>query len=119
MTAISRHFTYAQIAKAYGVTKSALTHRVQRLKLKGKTIGTDGTVFFTPKQVEKIVDCYTLKKENDPRKIHVIELYQSGRKGRDIASILKMSTKLAYDCINEYENDGCIVVESKLSKIVL
>jgi len=116
---MSEHkFTYNQIAKDYGVTKSAIQHRVHKLGLIGKVLSDDGTIFFTSKQVEKIVDCYTSTKENHPRKIWVIELYQAGRKGRSIASMLKMSTKLTYDCIRDYNKDGCVVVESKLNKII-
>lgn len=111
-------FTYNQISKDYGVSKSALQHRVNRLKIKGKVLGDDGTIFFTSKQLEKIVDCYTSTKENHPRKIWIIELYQAGRKGRLIASMLKMSTKLTYDCIRDYNQNGCVVVESKLNKII-
>ena len=111
-------FTYNQISKDYGVSKSAIQHRVHRLGLKGRALADDGTIFFTNKQVEKITDCYTLTKENHPRKIQIIELYQAGRIGRNIASMLKISTKLTYDCIREYNNDGCIIVESKLSKLV-
>jgi len=116
---MSEHkFTYNQIANDYGVSKSAIQHRVHRLGLRGRILTDDGTIFFTSKQVEKIVDCYTLTKENHPRKIQIIELYQADRIGRTIASILKISTKLTYDCIREYNNTGCVIVESKISKIV-
>jgi transposase len=112
------NYTYNQISKDYGVSKSALQHRVHRLKLKGRTLGDDGTIYFSHKQVEKIIDCYRISSVNHLRNIYVIELYQQGRNGRAIASILKMSTKTTYDCIKEYNKTGCITIESKLNKIV-
>jgi len=119
MSVATNYYTYNQISDYYGVTKSSLQHRVHRLGLKGKTLSDDGTVFFTSKQVEKIVDCYKIISVNHPRKIDIIELYQAGRKGRTISSILRMSVKSAYDCIREYNNTGCVIVESKLNKILL
>jgi hypothetical protein len=109
------YFTYSQISESFGVTKSGLQHRVHRLGLKGRTLSGDGTIYFTQKQVEKIVDCYQIRGINHPRKLDVIELYQAGRKGRDIAVILRMSVKASYDCIREYNNNGHIIVESKLN----
>jgi len=96
----------------FGVTKSALAHRVYKLGLKGKCLSDDGIIFFNLKQVGKIVDCYKIKFENHPRKLDIIEMYQKGYKGRAIASILRMSVKLSYDCIREYNKTGLVTVES-------
>ena len=108
-------FTYSEISEMTGVTKSGLQHRVHRLGLKGRTLSDDGTVFFTAKQVSKIIDCYKIQSENNPRKIDIIELYQQGKKGRAIASILRMSVKASYDCIREYNQTGCVIVESVIN----
>ena len=108
----SEYFTYSDISEMVGVTKSGLQHRVHRLGLKGKTLSDDGTIFFNVNQVKKIIDCYKITSVNHPRKIGVIELYQAGRKGHAIASILRMSIKSSYDCIREYNNTGYIIVES-------
>lgn len=109
------YFTYQEIADIFGVTKGALAHRVHRLGIKGRTLSDDGTIFFTVKQVAKITACYSIKAENHPRKLDVIELYHKGYKGRVIAEVLKMSAKLSYDCIREYRQTGCVIVESKLN----
>src|SRR6478735_6166765 len=111
------YFTYSQISENFGVTKSGLQHRVHRLGLKGRTLSDDGTIYFTQKQVDKIVDCYKITFENHPRKLDVIELYQSGKKGRDIAIILRMRNVLTYNCIRDYNETGCVTVESKINKL--
>lgn len=112
---IKNCYTYNEISSHFGVSKSALTHRVQKLKLKGQTLGIDSTVYFALWQVKKMVQYLELNAANHPRKIDIIELYQHGHKGLKIASVLKISVKLTYDCIKEYNNTGCITVESKLS----
>jgi DNA invertase Pin-like site-specific DNA recombinase len=116
---ISKCYTYDQISEHFGITKSALTHRVQKLKLKGRTLGKDSTVYFSVWQVKKMVQYLPLNCKNHPRKIDIIELYESGQKGRTIAEYLKISVKLTYDCIREYNLTGCIVVESKMSNVFI
>lgn len=113
------YFTYQEIADNFGVTKGALAHSVYRLGIKGRTLSDDGTLYFTLKQVAKITDCYSVKAENHPRKLDIIELYHKGYKGRTIAEVLKMSVKLSYDCIREYNQTGFIVVESRLNSKML
>ena len=113
-TSVER-FTYSEISEMTGVTKSGLQHRVHRLGLKGRTLSDDGTVFFTARQVSKIIACYKIRPENNPRKIDIIELYQQGKKGRAIASILRISVKASYDCIREYNQTGYIIVESLIN----
>jgi hypothetical protein len=113
-TSVER-FTYSEISEMTGVTKSGLQHRVHRLGLKGRTLSDDGTVFFTARQVSKIIACYKIRSENNPRKIDIIELYQQGKKGRAIASILRISVKASYDCIREYNQTGYIIVESLIN----
>jgi hypothetical protein len=112
---VTKYFTYSEISEITGVTKSGLQHRVHRLGLKGKCLSNDSTVYFNINQVKKIIDCYTIKLENHPRKLDIIELYQNGYKGRVIASVLRMSVKLSYDCIREYNDTGCIVIESMIN----
>lgn len=114
---ISKCYTYDQISEHFGVTKSALTHRVHKLNLKGRTLGKDSTVYFSLWQVKKMTAYLTLKCKNHPRKIDIIELYQKGYKGRVISEVLKISVKLTYDCIREYNLTGCIVVESKMGNV--
>ena len=113
-TSVER-FTYSEISEMTGVTKNGLQHRVHRLGLKGRTLSDDGTVFFTARQVSKIIACYKIRSENNPRKIDIIELYQQGKKGRAIASILRISVKASYDCIREYNQTGYIIVESLIN----
>jgi len=112
------YWTYNELVEAYGITKSALTHRVQNLNIKGKRLGTDGTVYFNINQVKKIINYLDFKnKENHPRKIKIVDLYEKGMTGNSISKKLKISIKLAYDCIKEYNLTGCIVVESKLNNM--
>jgi hypothetical protein len=108
-------YTYNDIAKKYGIKKTILYKRVFNLGIKGSRIGRDGIAYFNQNEVYKILDHKPINYKIHSRKIQIIELYQSGIIGRNIAEILRISTKLTYDCIREYNETNCIIVESKIN----
>jgi hypothetical protein len=108
-------YTYKQISKKYNIKVSILTKRVYKLGIKGKVLSTDATIFFSEGQIMRILMSERMPFKNHPRKIQIIELYKKGVVGRLVAETLKISTKLTYDCIREYNKDGFIIVESKIN----
>ena len=114
------YWTYNELVDYYKISKSALTHRVQRLNIKGKRLDNDSTVYFNIDQVKKIINYLDFKnKENHPRKIKIVDMYEKGMTGNTISKKLNISIKLTYDCIKEYNLSGYLIVESKLNNMEL
>jgi hypothetical protein len=108
-------YTYNDIEEKYGIKKTILYKRVSHLGLNKNHRGKNGIAFFSQDDVYKILDKKTINYKLHSRKIQIIELYQSGIIGRNIANMLRISTKLTYDCIREYNETNCIIVESKMN----
>jgi hypothetical protein len=108
-------YTYEDIEKKYGIKKTILYKRVSYLGMNKNHRGRNGIAFFDQNQVYKILDHKPINYKIHSRKIQIIELYQSGLIGRKISEILRISTKLSYDCIREYNETNCIIVESKIN----
>jgi transposase len=109
------YFTLNEISKEEGVDIKILRKRVHRLKIKSLKNGANNIKYYTEPQIKSILNYLKSPKRMSSVKVTIIEMYQTGRKGRDIARDMKLSTKLAYDCIREYDDTGCVVVESKMN----
>lgn len=109
------HKTLAEISEETGLNTQLLNKRVRKLGLKRGRIGANGRRYYTEEEVKKILAYIKPPKKVSSAKITIIELYQSGMTGRDIAKNMKLSIKLSYDCIREYNDTGCVIVESKLN----
>ena len=108
------YFTLKKVSKDTGISISILNKRGWKLGLKGKCLGKGSTMYYTAAQINKILNYI---KSRDSYKITIIELYQSNQTGRNIAKYMKMSVKTVYDCIREYNETGCVTVESKINKL--
>jgi hypothetical protein len=107
-------YNYNEISEKTNVPKSTLSKHVSKNKIKGRQIGL--LIYFTESQIFQIISGIRPKNtKSHSRKIQVIELYLMGVTGRDIAKALAMSTKLTHDCIREFNESECIVVESKMN----
>lgn len=115
-TPVSNRVTYKDVAKKNNVSVRALTKRAHKLGIVGKRIGSDGSMYFTEKQINKILNLKRVDFKNHSRKITIVEMYQDGLKGRKIAEALGISTKLTYICLKEYNYTGHIIVQSKINK---
>lgn len=111
-------YALKEIAQLTGDTVYALNKRAIKLNIKGRCIGHDSTKYYTLKQIEKIVSASKRTCKNHSRKIDIVELYLQGLNGRKIAAFLRISVKLAYDCLAEFNKTGCVTVESKISRIL-
>lgn len=106
--------TYEKVSAEYNISKSILTKMASKRKIKGRLIG--GIVHFTEKQVcEMVHGVRTRDFTKHSRKIDIAELYLKGHSGNKIARVFAMSVRLAYSCIEELNQTGCVVVESKLN----
>lgn len=111
--------TYKDIEKKYGISYSILTDRVRFLGIKGRF--KDKKVVFNREQVDDIVNYSSRRQnkktsnDNHSRKFKIIEFYLKGRSGRKVAEFLNMNRKVVYAAIKEYNETGCIIVESKLN----
>lgn len=108
---------YKDVAKKNNVSVRALTKRAHKLGIVGRRIGNDGSMYFTEKQINKILNLKRIDFKNHSRKITIIEMYHEGHKGRKIAEVLGISTKLTYICLKEYNQTGHIIVQSKINKL--
>ena len=113
----SKRFRYIDVAKKHKVSTGALTKRAHKLGIVGKRIGNDGSMYFTEKQITKILNFKKVDFKNHSRKIQIIEMYIDGHSGRKIAEALGISVKLSYLCIKEYNQTEHIIVESKINKL--
>lgn len=104
---------YNEIVETYNISKSALTHRTHNLNIKGKFVGK--VKYFTMAQVDRILRHSPTQFNLHERKIVIIEFYNRGMIGREIASILGISVKMTYDAIREYNETGCVVVQSSIN----
>lgn len=104
---------YKQISKEYEIPENTLSRRVFKLKIKGTFVGAKK--YFDQAQIKKMLKETQVNLKNHHRKITVIEYFNKGFSGREIAEILGMSVALAYQCIKEYQLTECIVVESKIN----
>lgn len=107
--------TLKEISLETGLSIKLLNKRSWKLGLKGKCLGNDGTRFYTEEQINKILTYKKQPKKVSSTKINIIELFQKGMTGKEIAKNMKLSTILAYSCIKEYNTTGFIIVESKLN----
>lgn len=111
-------FTLKQISEVTGSTIHSLNRRALKLGLKGRCLGNDSTKYYTRFQINRIVQAAPITYKNHWRKIDIIEMYNQGFSGHDISKIMNISIKLAYDCIREFNETECIIVESKMSRIL-
>ena len=113
-----QRFSLKSVSELTGVTVHALNKRAIKLGLKGKCLGRDSTKYYTKFQIERIVSAHPIRYKNHWRKLDIIEMYMQNKTGREISEIMNISVKLTYDCIREFNETGCIVVESKISRIL-
>jgi hypothetical protein len=113
----NKHFTYKDVAKKNNVSTLALSKRTHKLGIIGKRIGPDGSLYFTEKQINKILAFKREDFKNHSRKITIVEMYHDGHKGKRIAAALGISLKLTYLCLKEYNQTEHIVVQSKMNKL--
>jgi len=111
------YFTLKKVSKETGISISILNKRGWKLGLKGKCLGKGSTMYYTKTQINKMLAYVKTPKSIDSCKITIIELYQKNQIGRDIAKYMKISVKTTYDCIREYNETGCVTVESKINKL--
>lgn len=111
-------FPLKMISELTGVSVYALNRRAIKLNIKGKCTGNDSTRYYTRFQIERIVAAHPITYANHWRKIDIIEMYLRDKTGREISEIMNISVKLTYDCIREFNETGCIIVESKISRVL-
>ena len=111
--------TSVEISRKYPISRQSIQYRAKMLGIKStKRV----TRFFTPEEVDKIVN-YTYKKHNiDTRafhenKIQIIEMYLNSKNNSctQIADTLNLSWHYVSRVVNEWlENDKTITVASKI-----
>lgn len=108
--------SYEQMMEKSGKTYRTLSHIVSILRMQGKIYGRK--VYFHPLQVKEILDYRppSNKKDNNRRKITIIEFYQKQRSCRKVATTLNIERKFVNAAVKEWmENDEHIVIESKMN----
>ena len=105
--------SYRQISEQYGISSTTLSKRVFALKIKGENVGKKK--YFTQQDIDKILRCKPTNYTTHARKITIIEIFQNGVKGYEIAEALGISSRSTYECIKEYQLTGCVIVESKMN----
>lgn len=111
--------TYKEISEKYNVTVSTLTGRAFRMKLKPLRYGYN--VIFSEEQVKALIEydpkAYLEKyrKNNDKRKIRIIEFYFKFKTANRTAIFLNLHRDLVGQTIHEYNKLGYIVVASKMN----
>ena len=111
--------TSVEISRKYPISRQSIQYRAKMLGIKStKRV----TRFFTPEEVDKIVN-YEYKKHNiDTRayhknKIQIIELYLSSKNNscKEIATALNLKYDYVSRVVNEwFENDKTITVASEI-----
>jgi len=111
-------FPLKYVSNLTGVSVHALNKRAIKLNIKGRCTGSNSTRYYTKNQIDTIVSAQPIGFKNHWRKISIIEMYLENITGHEISKSMNISIKLAYDCIREFNKTGCIIVESKMSRIL-
>lgn len=113
--------TYKEIEKKYDIKYHDLTDRVGALGIKGKF--KSKILHFSKAQVQEILTFAPKKKikkmsrENHVRKLKIIEFYLKLGSARKTADFLNIGWRIIYPAVREYNETGCVTVESKLNHL--
>ncbi len=111
-----KRYTYAQISKLVGKDKENIRNLIYKLGI--KTILIKGFTHIDQEGLEIVEAHYapkTPRMKNNRSKIGVIERYLKTYNYRDVAKMCRISRTTVKLIIEEWEQTGCIVVDSSIN----
>lgn len=108
-------YTYKDLSAISGDSKSVLTQRATRLKLKGILSGKI-EVLFNKSQAFRILNEHKkIPVKNHPRKIEAVEMYIARMGVLNISNKLRIDKDSITMYAKEYRETGFIIVESSMN----
>lgn len=112
--------TYKQISETYNLPLGTVSRRAHNLKLKGRRVGREKDL--NESEVEELLSITfgahleKIRKNNHKRKLAIIEFYIRHGEYRKVSKMLNIHINAVSAAINEYNETGFVIVESRMNK---
>lgn len=114
--------SYQYLYTKYGIEKNKAINIAYRLQIPRirKRVKRGVRVYFTEENAQKIIDWRPIQqsseKKHHRRKITIIEAYIEKPTVKGVARTLRINHESVRAAVKEWEDTGCITVESSLNK---
>jgi hypothetical protein len=117
----SHNIRIKDLAEKSGVDEKTIHARITALKISKKNIQLRGcckVATIRKCDAERIISYGKHVFKNKYVKIQIVEMHIEEYSGRKICEIMSLPKKLVSNTINYYKETGCVLVESKLNRMI-